>query len=346
MTSQMPTVAVVILNYNGRAYLEQFLPSVLASSYGNMSVIIADNASSDDSIAFLQDHYPSLRIVSLSQNHGFAEGYNQALKQIQSDYYILLNSDIEIKNDWISPLIDVLEKDKTVAAVQPKILSYKDKTKFEHAGAAGGWIDTFAYPFCRGRIFNDTETDEGQYDNQAEIFWASGAALCIRGELFHQIGGFDGDYFAHMEEIDLCWRLKRAGYKIMVEPKSVVYHVGGGTLDYASPFKVFLNFRNSLYTIVKNEPWSKLVWFFVVRLLLDGLSGILYLSKGQFQLTWQILRAHFVFYGNIPKTIAKRKSYNEKIAQCRIAPENKAAIHSQSIVFQYFIQKKKRFDMV
>jgi GT2 family glycosyltransferase len=346
MTSQMPTVAVVILNYNGRAYLEQFLPAVLASSYGNLSIIIADNASSDDSIAFLQDHYPSLRIVSLSQNYGFAEGYNQALKQIKSDYYILLNSDIEVKSDWISPLITVLEKDKTVAAVQPKILSYKDKTKFEHAGAAGGWIDTFAYPFCRGRIFNDTETDEGQYDNQAEIFWASGAALCIRGELFHQIGGFDGDYFAHMEEIDLCWRLKRAGYKIMVEPKSVVYHVGGGTLDYASPFKVFLNFRNSLYTIVKNEPWSKLVWFFVVRLLLDGLSGILYLSKGQFQLTWQILRAHFVFYGNISKTLQKRKSYNEKIAQCRIAPENKTTIHSQSIVFQYFIQKKKRFDMV
>jgi GT2 family glycosyltransferase len=343
MTSQNPAVAIVILNYNGRAYLEQFLPSVLASSYGNLSIVIADNASTDDSLAFLNKHYPSLRIVSLSQNYGFAEGYNQALKQIKSAYYILLNSDIEVKSDWISPLIDVMENDKTVAAVQPKILSFHDKTKFEHAGAAGGFIDTFAYPFCRGRIFNDTETDEGQYDNQTEIFWASGAALCIRGELFHQIGGFDGDYFAHMEEIDLCWRLKRAGYKIMVEPKSVVYHVGGGTLDYASPFKVFLNFRNSLYTIVKNEPWSKLVWFLVFRFLLDGLSGILYLSKKQPQLTWQIIRAHFAFYGNFFKTLHKRKSYNEKITQCRIAPENKVAIHSQSIVFQYFIQKKKKF---
>jgi GT2 family glycosyltransferase len=345
-TQSIPLVSVVILNYNGKKHLAQFLPSVLASNYPNFDVIIADNASSDDSLEFLRTHYPTLQVITLPQNYGFAEGYNQALKQIKSAYYILLNSDVEVQPDWISPLIAVMQQDRTIAATQPKILAFHDKSKFEHAGAAGGWIDSLAYPFCRGRIFDEVETDEGQYDDCTEIFWASGAALCIRGDLFHQIGGFDGDYFAHMEEIDLCWRLKRAGYKIMVEPKAVVYHVGGGTLDYSSPFKVFLNFRNSLFTILKNESWVKLSWFLLFRFCLDGLSGILYLSKKQYYLTWQIIRAHFAFYGSFFKMLQKRRMYDEKIATIRIAENNKSAIYSQSIVFQYFIKKIRRFSAI
>jgi hypothetical protein len=287
-----------------------------------------------------------LELIQLSQNFGFAEGYNQALKSMKSDYYVLLNSDIEVKNDWIEPLVNLLESDKTIGAAQPKILSFHNKTKFEHAGGAGGFMDIFAYPFCRGRLFNDVETDEGQYDNSTEIFWASGAAMFVRAETYHQLEGLDGSYFAHMEEIDLCWRLKRAGFKVMVEPKSVVYHVGGGTLDYDSPFKVFLNFRNSLYTIVKNEPFVKLIWFFIVRLLLDGLAGILFLSKKQYNLTYQIIKAHFTFYGQFFKVLKRRKHYNQLIKKYSIGGATQGGKYPQSIVFQYFIKKKKTFSQL
>lgn len=342
----VPSVAIVILNYNGKKYLAQFLPSVLASEYPNFSIIVADNHSTDDSIDFLKAHYPTIQTVVLEKNYGFAEGYNQALKQIDADYYILLNSDIEVTADWISPLIKCITTTPNVAAVQPKILSYKDKLLFEHAGAAGGFMDKFAYPFCRGRIFTSVEKDERQYDNATEIFWASGAALCINATLFHKIGGFDGDYFAHMEEIDLCWRLKRAGYSIWVVPQSVVYHVGGGTLDYDSPFKVFLNFRNSLFTILKNESWAKLSWFFVFRLILDGVAGLSYLSKKQFNLTYQILKAHFACYAVFLKILSKRKKYNQRIADCSIGNPNSNGQINQSIVYQFFIKKKTTYTAI
>lgn len=341
--NNQPSVAIVILNYNGKKHLAQFLPSVIKNLTANSELIIADNASTDDSVDFLQKHYPSLKTIQLEKNFGFAEGYNQALKQVKSDIYILLNSDVEVNEGWIEKLITPFQEDKYIAAIQPKILSFNNKHLFEHAGAAGGWMDSLAYPFCKGRIFNEVEEDKGQYDEQSEIFWASGAAMCIKADLFHQIGGFDGDYFAHMEEIDLCWRLKRAGYKIMVAPQSVVYHLGGGTLDYASPFKVFLNFRNSLSTILKNSSTTKLLWFIFFRLCLDGIAGIFYLSKKQYQLTWQIIRAHFAFYGSFFQTLSKRKKYNQLIEKCKIVEENKTATLNKSIVYQYFIKKKKTF---
>lgn len=336
-------ISIVILNYNGKKHLTQFLPSVIKNLTANSELIIADNASTDDSIAFLQDHYPSLKIIRLDKNYGFAEGYNQTLKYLKSDIYILLNSDVEVTEGWIENLTSPFQFDNTIAAIQPKILSFNNKQLFEHAGAAGGWMDSLAYPFCKGRIFNDVEEDKGQYDKQSEIFWASGAAMCIKADLFHQIGGFDGDYFAHMEEIDLCWRLKRAGFKIIAAPQSVVYHLGGGTLDYASPFKVFLNFRNSLSTIVKNSPSRKLVWFIFFRLCLDGIAGIFYLSKKNYNLTWMIFKAHFAFYAIFFKVLAKRKKYNQLIEQCKIGDSNNAGVFNQSIVYQYFIKKKKTF---
>ncbi len=335
-------IGVVILNYNGKKHLETFLPSVISNSEG-AEIVVADNGSTDDSLAYLETFGDAIKTMVLDKNYGFSEGYNQALKHYCADYYVLLNSDIEVTKGWLLPMYEALEKDPTIAACQPKILAYKDKTKFEHAGAAGGWMDTLAYPFCRGRVFYETETDLGQYDSEAEIFWASGAALFIRATLFHGIGGFDPDYFAHMEEIDLCWRLKRAGFKIKAIPSSVVYHIGGGTLDYLSTRKSYLNFRNSMMTIFKNEPISKLLWFFPLRLILDGIAGGMYLLKGEFRFIPTIIAAHFAFYGTIFKTIKKRKLFSQYIENQRIAPFNKKAIYKGSIVWAYFVKKKKTF---
>jgi GT2 family glycosyltransferase len=338
----MKKTAVVILNYNGKKHLETFLPNVIRCSEG-AEIVVADNGSTDDSLAYLKTFGEAIEIIVLDKNYGFAEGYNQALKNYCSDYYILLNSDIEVNEGWISPLVKMLESDEKIAACQPKILSYKDKTKFEHAGAGGGWMDFFAYPFCRGRVFYETENDLGQYDDESEIFWASGAAMCIKAKLFHGLGGFDGDYFAHMEEIDLCWRAKKAGFRIMVAPSSVVYHVGGGTLDYLSTFKSFLNFRNSLMTILKNESALKLVWFLPFRMILDGFAAGMYLIKGEFRFIWTILRAHFAFYFSFFSTLKKRRINHQLIENQRIAPENKVGILNKSIVWNYFFKKKKTF---
>lgn len=337
-------IAVVILNYNGRRYLAQFLPSVLKNS-SEAEVIVADNGSTDDSIAFLQKYYPDVRRIEIKENLGFAAGYNQALKQLSKewDYFVLLNSDVEVTPDWLNPLISMLEKDATIAAVQPKIKAYLQKDAFEYAGAAGGWLDALGYPFCRGRIFAVTEKDEGQYDKAQEIFWASGAALVIRTKLFHDIGGFDGDYFAHLEEIDLCWRLKRAGYKIMIEPKSVVYHVGGGTLAYNTPFKTYLNFRNSLYTLVKNESIGKLLWLLPLRLILDGLAAILFLTEGKFEHIRSIIKAHWTFFPNLGKALRKRRAAQQLIAQACIGEENTNGRFKGSIVWRYYALGKKTF---
>ena len=337
-------IAVVILNYNGKKYLAQFLPNVIKNS-PEAEIIIADNGSTDDSLCFLQKHYPDIRRIEIKENLGFAAGYNQALKQLSKewDYFVLLNSDVEVTPDWLNPLISMLEKDATIAAVQPKIKAYLQKDAFEYAGAAGGWLDALGYPFCRGRIFAVTEKDEGQYDETQEIFWASGAALVIRAKLFNDIGGFDGDYFAHLEEIDLCWRLKRAGYKIMAEPTSVVYHVGGGTLSYNTPFKTYLNFRNSLYTLVKNESVDKLLWLLPLRLILDGLAAILFLTEGKFEHIRSIIKAHWTFFLNLGKALRKRRAAQQLIAQACIGEENTNGRFKGSIVWRYYALGKKTF---
>ena len=292
-----PKVAIVILNWNGRRYLEQFLPSVTQSTYPQHEVIIADNASTDDSVAFLRSAYPGLRIISLSQNYGFTRGYNEALKQVTAPYYMILNSDVEVSPDWLQPMVTLLESNPTIAACQPKILSWHDRERFEYAGAAGGWIDRYGYPFSKGRVFEYCETDKGQYDQSEPIFWASGAAMFIRSEVYHEHRGFDDFFFAHMEEIDLCWRIQRAGRQIWSCPEAVVYHVGGGTLPKGNPRKTFLNFRNNHIMLWKNLPGISKCWIFPVRILLDlATAGKALLAKdpGTFK---AIIRAHWAFLG-------------------------------------------------
>jgi riboflavin kinase/FMN adenylyltransferase len=342
--THFPKVAVVILNYNGRTYLERFLPFLLESTYPNLEIIVADNASTDDSIEFLEEHYPQLRLIELPQNYGYAGGYNEALKQVQGvDYYVLLNSDIEVTPGWIEPIIQVMESDQTIAAAQPKILSFDNKDSFEYAGAAGGWLDTLGYPFCRGRVFGHTETDTGQYNSTQEVFWATGAALFIRSELFHRIGGFDADYFAHAEEIDLCWRLKRAGYKVIVRPQSVIYHVGGGTLSYNTPRKTYLNFRNTLYTIYKNETAEKLLWLLPLRLVLDGLAAGLFLSQGRIDHIRAIVQAHWSFFPQWRVLKQKRKEAARRVEASRILPENHQGRYTRSIAMDYYGRGKRHF---
>ncbi len=340
-----PAAAIVILNYNGRHYLEQFLPSVLAGAYPNFRVIVADNGSTDGSLAFLEKHYPEVERLDLGYNYGFAGGYNRALEQVDgAEYLVLLNSDIEVTQGWLEPVIELMERDATVGACQPKIRDFRNKNRFEYAGAAGGWIDALGYPFCRGRIFDVTEPDNGQYDNTQEIFWATGAAFIIRARLFRDLGGFDPDYFAHSEEIDLCWRLKRAGYKVMVRPRSVVYHVGGGTLNYNTPRKTYLNFRNSLYTLTKNEPLNRLWWLLPSRLLLDGLAAALFLSQGKFRHISAIVRAHWHFFGRLRTFWRKRKMAEEHIQRISISHRpNQEGRFAGSIVWQYFGRGRRYF---
>lgn len=322
-------VAVVILNWNGSAYLRQFLASVEAQS-GNAQVIVADNGSTDDSLTYLRDHHPDVMVLTSDTNHGFAKGYNVALRRVEADHYILLNSDVEVTPGWIDPLIGALTDGSGMVAVQPKILAHHDQTLFEHAGAAGGHIDKLGYPFCRGRIFNKVEIDHGQYDHDTEIFWATGACLAIRSDIFHAFGGFDEDYFAHMEEIDLCWRLKNAGHRIGYVAGSTVYHVGGGALDYQSPFKTYLNFRNSLFTLVKNERDG--VWIKVLqRLLLDGVAAAKFLIDGKTSHMLEVLYAHLSMYTSLKQLLHKRR-----IEKKRWTKMNRTGIYNGSIVSDHF----------
>jgi GT2 family glycosyltransferase len=341
----MKKTTVVILNYNGEKHLSTFLPTVIKNS-PQAVIVVADNGSTDESLTYLNTLGDAIQIIVLDKNYGFAEGYNQALKHCLSDYYILLNSDVLVTEGWLSPLIAQLESGEHIAACQPKILSYKNKDKFEHAGASGGFMDIWRYPFCRGRVFYEAETDNNQYDDVREVFWASGACMAIKAPLFKNFGGFDSEYFAHMEEIDLCWRMKRAGYSIFATPTSVVYHVGGGTLDYYSPFKSYLNFRNSLMTIFKNESWWRLSWFFLFRLILDGVAGGMYLLKGEFRLLYTIIEAHFGFYKRIFSVLEKRRLYNQLIQQHRIGQENKVGFINKSIIFHYFLKKNRTFNNI
>ena len=306
-------IAIVILNWNGQKLLEQFLPSVVNFSSQEADIYLADNASTDSSINYVRAFFPSIKIVENAINGGYAKGYNDALKSIDADIYCLLNSDIEVTKNWLKPIIEVFKVDEKVAIIQPKILDFKDKTKFEYAGAGGGFIDLYGYPYCRGRVFNHLETDKGQFNDVKDIFWASGACLFIRSQVYHTLKGFDEDYFAHQEEIDLCWRLKNKGFKVMVEPKSVVYHVGGGTLNAGSPFKTYLNFRNNLFMLFKNLPISSLFTTIPMRLVLDGVAALTFLNKEKgLEHVLAIAKAHFSFYFAIPNLIAKRQKISQK----------------------------------
>lgn len=330
----MAKTAVVILNWNGRKYLELFLPGVLKHSQDHAEVIIADNDSTDDSIAFLEQHYPDLRTIRLDRNYGFAEGYNKAFEQISADYYVLLNSDIDIRSDWIPQVISLMESDSSIAACQPKIRSYHEPGKFEYAGAAGGFIDKFGYPFCRGRLFQHVENDAGQYDDAIEVFWATGACMFVRASAYHEMKGLDPDFFAHMEEIDFCWRLKNHGYKIMYSPGSVVFHIGGGTLPKNNSQKTYLNIRNNIIMLYKNLPSNRLMPVFLIRMILDGIASVKFLVDGGFKDMFAVVRAHWNFIGNFSKYRKKR----EKIKHRRVSK-----IYAGSIVIDHYLRRKSRY---
>lgn len=332
----MSLLSVVILNYNGAKYLQKFLPKVVEYSK-EYEVIVADNASTDNSISLTKELFPSVKTIQLTGNFGFCGGYNMALRQIRSKYFLLLNSDIEVTANWIGPMIAMMEENPEVAAVQPKIRSYTDKHSFEYAGAAGGYIDKYGYPFCRGRLFDTLETDQGQYNDPHEIFWATGACMLIRSELFHSHGGFDEHFFAHMEEIDLCWRLKNAGYRIMYCPGSVVFHVGGGTLPKDNPRKVYYNFRNSLFLLTKNLPSEQLAYKLIIRLILDFPAAVSYLLKGSLSCCWSIFQAHMAFYRHLPKYLKQRKGVHGK-------PELMHGYYTKSLLIKYYLQGARKFS--
>lgn len=332
----MTKVAVVILNWNGEKLLDQFLPAVLSCSPDYCEIYVADNASTDGSVQLIKDKFPTVKTVILEKNWGFAAGYNKALEQINAEYYVLLNSDVEVTPGWVAPIIDMMEKDPSISACQPKIRSYHQKDEFEYAGAAGGFIDKWCYPFCRGRIFHVFEKDLGQYDQITEIFWASGAALFIRSEVYHSVNGLDEDFFAHMEEIDLCWRIKNRGGKVFFHPESTVYHVGGGTLLMGSPRKTFLNFRNSLQMMSKNLPKRSFMPLIFLRLILDGVAAVSFLPyKNGWGNFWAVFRAHLSYYGLFFKIMKKRSHVpNRKVPR----------IYKKSVVFEFFLHKIRKYS--
>ncbi|MEO7989486.1 MAG: glycosyltransferase family 2 protein [Chryseolinea sp.] len=333
----MSHTAVVILNYNGEKLLQQFLPSVIQYSQ-QAEVIVADNGSTDHSLAILAHNFPSVRVITLDKNYGFCGGYNHALKQVEADNYVLLNSDVEVTQGWLESPVRLLDDNKEIAAVQPKVLSFRQKNKFEYAGAAGGLIDSLGYPFCRGRIFAHVEEDKAQYNDEVEIFWATGACMIIRSKLYHQFEGLDEDFFAHMEEIDLCWKLHRAGYKIYYSGKSTVYHLGAGTLDYNSPRKTYLNFRNGLSLIFKHLDSSEITYKLPIRILLDWLAAFIYLIKFQPNNTLAVLRAHVHFFKNIKRDKAKRKSIHKDYPTYP-----RSAIARGVILVDYYLKGKKQY---
>lgn len=326
--------AVVILNWNGRKLLEEFLPSVVLHSKDEAEIYVVDNASTDDSVSYLKQNFPEVNIVQNSENKGYAGGYNEGLKQIEADVYVLLNSDVEVTENWLNPVINEFKNNELLAAAQPKILDYKNKDYFEYAGAAGGFIDKYGYPYCRGRIFNHLEKDEGQYDAVSEIFWASGACLFVRSNYFWEAGGFDEDYFAHQEEIDLCWRFFNRDLKVFCVGTSKVYHLGGATLDSLSAKKTFLNFRNSLFNLQKNLPKSELFTTVFLRLVLDGIAGIHFLMTFKVQHFIAVIKSHFSLYFNFSKTTKKRGKLLKKSNY----------FNTKSIVVTYFIKKIKLFN--
>jgi len=329
--SSSTKVAIVILNYNGKKFLQKFLPTVIGYSEGS-EIWIADNASTDDSMSWIREENLPVKTLTFAENLGYAGGYNRALAQIKADFYVLLNSDIEVTENWIGPVISYMKSDPAIAACQPKICAYDLRTHFEYAGAAGGYVDFLGYPFCRGRIFDTREEDRGQYDDTRDVFWATGACLFIRADAFHEAGGFDATFFAHMEEIDLCWRLKKKGYRISYCGYSKVYHVGGGTLHKSNPKKTFLNYRNNLIMLYKNldrkERWKVIP----IRLVLDGISSIRYIAAGALPDVFAIIRAHFAFYNLLHRN-----------AVAHTGGTNEVKLYNRSVVWEYFIQGRHTF---
>lgn len=324
------TTAVVILNWNGKALLEQFLPSVVAYSK-EATVYVADNASSDNSIAYVAKNFPTVQVIRNTENGGYAKGYNDALAQLTEELFVLLNSDVEVTENWLAPIVDAFRNNPQLVAAQPKILDFKNKTNFEYAGAAGGFLDKFGYPYCRGRVFSTVEEDNGQYDDTIPIFWATGACLFVTSHAFKSVGGFDEDFFAHQEEIDLCWRLQSKGGVVNYIGASKVYHVGGATLSAANPNKTFYNFRNTLLLLLKNVKGNRVWGLILARLLLDGLAGIQFLLKGKLTHIFALLRAHISFYVLVPKFLQKRKKWASSLRYFKI----------KSVVWKYFVQGKK-----
>ena len=337
----MKQIAIIILNWNGKNLLEKFLPSVIEHSTELSNIYVADNASTDDSIKYVKENYPKINIIQNKENGGYALGYNLAIKNVTEPYLCLLNNDVEVSENWLSPILEKFEKENNTVILQPKIKAYKNKSFFEYAGAAGGFIDKLGYPYCKGRIFNSIEEDKGQYNTESDIFWASGACFFIRRETFNKLNGFDEDFFAHMEEIDLCWRALNMGYKIKYIPSSSVYHLGGGTLDANNPKKTFLNVRNSLFTLVKNsnKPLQKVF----LRMVLDGIMAIYFLfsEKGEnrYLNVFAILKAHFSFYKNLFTMIKKRKNLKYLI-------KTNVTSNETSILWKYFIQSKRNFKQL
>ena len=336
METQKIDIAVVILSWNGIEWIKKFLPTIIDKS-SNANIYVADNASTDGTVEYIKENFTNVNVIQNYSNEGYAKGYNDALKNLNEKYFVLINSDIEVTDNWLNPIIDLMEDNIDIAACQPKILDYNIRNKFEYAGASGGYIDTLGYPYCRGRIFSDIEEDNNQYDDIKEVFWASGACLFVRSENFKEVNGFDNDFFAHQEEIDLCWRLKNSGYKVMVNPQSVVYHVGGGTLNSSSPFKTYLNFRNNLFMLYKNLPFLKLLITLLFRLPLDGIAAITFLKKEDgIGHLFSILRAHLIFYISIPLLTIKRSKIKQK--------RKVLGISNFSILFKYYALGIKKYS--
>lgn len=331
--------AVVILSYNGFNWHRQFLPGILSEAPGRYDVVVVDNASIDGTGEKVREYFPDVHVIRLEVNRGFTNGYIQGLSQIESKYYVLLSADFEVSPGWFEPLHALMESDPMIAAVQPKIRYWREKHMFEYAGAAGAFIDMLGYPFCRGRIFFTLEEDKGQYDEPVETFWASGGCIMLRSDLYHRFGGLDNNFYAHMEEIDLCWRWKNAGYKVMCEPRSLVYHVGGSVISYGSPEKVYWNYRNGLILLVKNLPSGQLAWKLPLRLILDGIAGLYALSQRRAYETKAILRAHRHFWKGLRRWFRLRRHSRSLVTQ-----PNMKGLYPRSIVWDYFIRGKKHFS--
>lgn len=339
--NQQVKLAVVILNWNGVKFLQQFLPSVVGSSQmPGVQVYVADNGSTDTSLQLLDSQFPQVRQIRLDRNYGFAGGYNKALQHIEAEYFILLNSDVEVHDGWLQPLIDFMDAHPDAAACAPKLLDYNQKERFEYAGAAGGFIDRYGYPFCRGRILNAIETDQGQYDQPTEVFWASGACMMLRAKHFNQVGGLDDRFFAHMEEIDLCWRFHNNGYQVWAVPQASIYHVGGGTLPNNNPNKLFLNYRNSLFMLCKNLETKQLASTLAVRLLLDCVSAASYFLTFKFNFGAAVFRAHFAFFANLRKMRASSKKIETK--KIKKIP----TIYKKLILIDFFVLKHRKFNQL
>lgn len=326
-------IAIVILNWNGRALLERFLPSVVQHSIPLATVYVADNASTDDSVNYVTNHFPEVKIIQNTENGGYAKGYNDALKKVDADLYILLNSDVKVEKGWLEPMITIFE-DTTIGAAQPKIKDLKSPDYFEYAGAAGGYLDSLGYPYCRGRIFDTCEKDEGQYDNTVEVQWASGACLFIRAITFWESNGLDEKFFAHQEEIDLCWRIKNKGWKILASGESEVFHLGGATLSTGNPKKSFYNFRNTLYAVAKNVAGFKVLSIILARLILDGIAGTKFLFEGKPKHTLAIIKAHLSFYFHLPYLLTLRMNLKQ----------SRSYANTTSMVYNYFIKGIKRYS--